>query len=303
MARRVLSWVAGVSGLGLLALLPLPVASGEPRDADLRQRPIDALLAEQDALLAEGADLQRRLRALTRAQEQRRQIVSRRLRALYKASLGGYARLLVAAETPLDLYRYRDGARRVLTRDLEELRALRAELARLQGEAAAHQGLQPREALLAAEVAQRRAQGAERATVGVARLRGQLPRPVLPGVTTAPFGRITSGATLELFRHGVGLSATIGAPVRVVAPGVVRYSGPVAGLGRGVIVEHERQLFTLYAPLADLAVSAGERLGGGTRLGRSAAGELFFQLQLGDLPLDPAPWFTDGEGDPPRRRR
>lgn len=295
MARRASLVVTGVAGLVLCTIAPVPVL-GQPRDAELRQRPFDALVLEQEVFQAEEADGQRRLRTLTRAQELRRHIVSRRLRALYRASVGGYTRLLVAAETPLDLYRYRDGARRVLSRDLEELKALQAELKALQAEAQERQQQAPRQAALSAEVAARRAQGAEHTASGVARLRGQLPRPVLPGVITAPYGRVPLAATLEVFRHGVGLAAAPGAVVRVVAPGVVRYSGPVAGLGRGVIVEHERRLLTLYAPLGDLSVAVGERLGAGTRLGRSAAAELYFQLQLGDLPLDPAPWF-EGRAD------
>ena len=75
-----------------------------------------------------------------------------------------------------------------------------------------------------------------------------------------------------------------------------RSTCPYCGVGCGVIIEHEPRLLTLYAPLSAIAVAAGDRLGGGTRLGLSVGDEVYLQLQVDGLPLDPVPWLSTLKG-------
>ncbi|MEV4614868.1 M23 family metallopeptidase [Kitasatospora sp. NPDC049258] len=113
----------------------------------------------------------------------------------------------------------------------------------------------------------------------------------------APAARWAAG------HRGVDLVASAGAPVRAAAPGVVVFSGPVAG--RPVVtVQHPGSgsppLRTTYLPVAGTApvgtsVSAGEVIGtladGG---GHCAAGCLHWGLLRGDRYLDPLALFGAG---------
>lgn len=273
---------------------PLPGDIEGTVSPDDSRRPLDAIEAERRITVAELADLERRMTALGTTRELRKERLRVRLRALYKLSQGGFGRLLLGVERPLEMYGWRDGARRVIARDVEELLALRDELRVLEQEQTrAAQGT-ARVATLLAEAARARAEGRDRDLLGLGALRGELPRPVSPGEVLTPYGREVVERGLELYHNGVELSAEPGASVRAVAAGQVRYTGEMAGLSTGVILEHPGGYLTVYGRLSRLLVVPGGRVAAGTVLGQAAAGRVYFQLTLGDLPLDPEPWLASG---------
>jgi murein DD-endopeptidase MepM/ murein hydrolase activator NlpD len=267
------------------------VGLGEPA-VDLDRRPIEAIDAERHLLLAEIGDIERRIRTLGETAQARKARLRGRLRALYKLLQGGWSRLALGGETPSELYHRRDGARRILGRDIEELLALRAELRDLDRERSALGGAMERAGRLEEAAARARGEAAARPLAGLGQRRGLLPRPVSPGEVLQTYGRLALSERLEVFHHGVELSAEPGGPVRAVAPGQVRYTGEVAGYGQGVIVEHEGGYLTLYARLGPPAVVVGDTVSAGTKLGAASLPKVYFQLALGDVPLDPERWFA-----------
>jgi murein DD-endopeptidase MepM/ murein hydrolase activator NlpD len=68
--------------------------------------------------------------------------------------------------------------------------------------------------------------------------------------------------------NGVDYHAPTGAPVGVVAPGVVTLAGWTAGGGRTVKVRHSNGYETEYLHLSSIAVRAGARVGQGDLVGR-----------------------------------
>lgn len=112
---------------------------------------------------------------------------------------------------------------------------------------------------------------------------------------TPPDGPYAAG-----FR-GAALAARPGQPVRAALGGQVSWSGampsPGGGPGRSyVVVDHGGGLRTTYADLDPRAVTGGQQVGAGTRLGDLAAEAPRFEwfARLGDDYIDPMsllePW-------------
>ena len=88
--------------------------------------------------------------------------------------------------------------------------------------------------------------------------------------------------------RGVGLEAAPGDPVNAALPGTVTFAGAVADVG-WVTVAHGGGLDTTYGPLDPRAVTAGQRVERGQRLGRlaDAAPHLHWGARLHGVYLDP----------------
>jgi len=94
--------------------------------------------------------------------------------------------------------------------------------------------------------------------------------------------------------RGVDIAAPLGTPVLAPAAGQVLFAGPVAGITWASIQVAPGVVVTL-GPLTALAVSAGQRVRAGTRMGRLApghAGALHLGLRIDNLPVDPLPWLA-----------
>jgi murein DD-endopeptidase MepM/ murein hydrolase activator NlpD len=72
---------------------------------------------------------------------------------------------------------------------------------------------------------------------------------------------------------------------------VVLATADLGGLGPTVMVDHGGGLITMYARLADYAVSTGQNLSRGEPLGRSGALGLLFRVYEGAAPKDPGPYI------------
>ena len=112
---------------------------------------------------------------------------------------------------------------------------------------------------------------------------------------TYPFASTADG--MRDPHHGVEFENEIGTPVHAAADGLVIFAGPddVAIFspwrdyyGNLVVIEHDNELFTLYAHLSRIDIEAGDIVTGGEKIGevgRSGAAigaHLHFEVRRGD---------------------
>lgn len=133
----------------------------------------------------------------------------------------------------------------------------------------------------------------ERAAVGQ-RVLGFAHAAPLSGEITSSFGWREHPVTgTESFHYGIDIAAEEGAEVRCFADGAVGVVGESTELGRYVTVSHDNGFTTLYAHLKRAAVSSGESVKLGQRLGEAgstgnATGpHLHFEIHDGEDYLDP----------------
>ena len=125
--------------------------------------------------------------------------------------------------------------------------------------------------------------------------------PVSPACVSSPFGPriLADRPKAGVFHSGIDLPAPAGATVRAVADGqVVAVRRRGAG-GLFVLVRHDG--FTgLYAHLGTVTqslaegrrkIAAGEKLGVVGRTGLSYGAHVYFQMEIGGQPVDPAPYL------------
>ena len=95
------------------------------------------------------------------------------------------------------------------------------------------------------------------------------------------------------FHAGVDLAAAPGTPVKVTAPGTVRFAGVAAGYGTSVVIEHGQGVESRYGHLQSIAVSHGQRVERGQLIGlsgntgRSTAPHLHYEVLVDGRPVDP----------------
>src|SRR5205823_14669624 len=162
-------------------------------------------------------DLDRRARALDQQSGERRERLKRRLRALYKLSNGGTLRLLFTS--PIadagQLAARHDGVRRILSRDLDELAAVRDEARQVDAEQARRQDALARAVAIAGELEQLGSPPAPPAR--------RLQRPV-PGPILHSFGGYRDRG-VEVARRGAELESQPAQTVRAAQAGRVAWVG------------------------------------------------------------------------------
>lgn len=103
------------------------------------------------------------------------------------------------------------------------------------------------------------------------------------------------------FHSGLDFVSAFGAPVLTTAPGVVSFAGVRAGYGKTVEVDHGRGFKTRYAHLSALAVSPGQRVAVGQRVGalgntgRSTGPHLHYEIWLNGRAVNPYRFIRAGE--------
>ncbi|HEV8510488.1 MAG TPA: peptidoglycan DD-metalloendopeptidase family protein, partial [Gemmatimonadales bacterium] len=113
-----------------------------------------------------------------------------------------------------------------------------------------------------------------------------------------PFGTTIGPNNTRIPRHGIGIKAAVGAPVRAVAPGTVSLAGPLGLYLTSVLLDHGGGYYTFYAYLNDASVRQGDRVIRGQVIGH-VGGEssdegphLHFEIRgQGGIALDPANWL------------
>ena len=120
-----------------------------------------------------------------------------------------------------------------------------------------------------------------------------------------PFGTTTGPNNTRIPRHGIGIRAPVGTPVRAVAAGTVSLAGPLGLYLTSVLIDHGGGYYTFYAYLNDATVHKGDRVIRGQVIGH-VGGEssdegphLHFEIRgQGGIALDPGNWLRS-----PRPRR
>src|SRR4029453_11889534 len=132
--------------------------------------------------------------------------------------------------------------------------------------------------------------------VPFATLRGRLVPPgSAPGVER--FGKAADEFGTETFRKGIELGAPAGSAGAAVADGVVRFAGWFRGYGKIVIVDHGNSYFTVLGHLDEIAVSVGDAVRQGDRLGSAgdtgslAGPRLYFEIRRAGQALYPEAWL------------
>ena len=115
------------------------------------------------------------------------------------------------------------------------------------------------------------------------------------GTVSSPFGRRESPWGRGTQHHtGLDIRAPVGTPVRVGAPGVILFAGrDSGGYGTTVVVDHGRNVKTLYGHLSGVYVRPGQRVERGAAIGavgntgRSTGVHLHYEVRVGNVPVDP----------------
>jgi len=89
---------------------------------------------------------------------------------------------------------------------------------------------------------------------------------------TSPFGnRRLFNKQLKSYHNGVDFRAPVGTPVFAANSGVVKIAENLFYSGNVVIVDHGNLIFTIYAHLSKIEVTAGQQIGKGQQLGLTGA--------------------------------
>ena len=162
-------------------------------------------------------------------------------------------------------------------------------------------------AIAALEAERRRAESARPAATRVASTiktsdYGRLDWPV-DGALVYTFGKAQTASNTTIRWDGVGITATVGTPVRAVAAGKVVNVGQLGTYGLTVIVDHGGGDYSIYGSLshADVrnqqAVTKGQQIGTVGISDPELGPHLHFEIRHGTdgrpLAVDPAKWLKD----------
>jgi murein DD-endopeptidase MepM/ murein hydrolase activator NlpD len=120
------------------------------------------------------------------------------------------------------------------------------------------------------------------------------------GAVNSEFGRRVSPWTgMSEFHGGIDIAATPGTPVKAPAAGRVVFAGASPGYGLTVIVEHARDVKTLFGHLRDTGVTVGQRVEPGQLIarsgesGRTTGPHLHYEVSVRGQPVDPRGYLWD----------
>ena len=118
------------------------------------------------------------------------------------------------------------------------------------------------------------------------------------GLIIYPFGTTIGPNNTRIPRHGIGIKAPVGTPVRAVASGTVSLAGPLGLYLTSVLIDHGGGYYTVYAYLNDATVHKGDRIIRGQVLGHVGGASsdegphLHFEIRgQGGIALDPGNWL------------
>jgi septal ring factor EnvC (AmiA/AmiB activator) len=127
----------------------------------------------------------------------------------------------------------------------------------------------------------------------------------IEGSIIYPFGTTTGPNNTRIPRHGIGIKAAVGTPVRSVAAGTVSLAGPLGLYLTSVLIDHGGGYYTFYGYLNDATVRPGDHVIRGQVIGHvggessDEGAHLHFEIRgQGGIALDPGNWLRA-----PRPRR
>ena len=276
-------------------------------ERDQHQTAAARAAADARATDVERAAAHERLERLRQADAMDEPLIAARLVSLYKQGRGGYARLLLGAETLQEMGR---AARTISTLVQQNAGRMTARLADIAAAAEQEEALTARlAALQAAEMAELDARTAAIAAIAdreaaaaaldqrrdttaqmLGALRGaEAPAPAAPAGSTpaAPFAafkgaldwpvvgpvatRFASGRRQAgTMGNGITISAPPGTPVVAVHAGVVTYAEPLAGFGTMVMLDHGGGFSSAYGLLRAISIRRDQRVSAGDQIGTVA---------------------------------
>ena len=123
---------------------------------------------------------------------------------------------------------------------------------------------------------------------------GRLIRPV-PGPLDSSFGpRVHPIYGTVRMHNGLDLDGAMGDPIVAAEAGTVILAGAKGGYGQTVMIDHGGGMVTLYAHQSKLAVSVGQKVAAGERIGSvgstgvSTGPHLHFEVRINGDPVNPA---------------
>jgi murein DD-endopeptidase MepM/ murein hydrolase activator NlpD len=123
---------------------------------------------------------------------------------------------------------------------------------------------------------------------------GRLIRPV-PGPLDSSFGpRVHPIHGTVRMHNGLDLDGATGEPIVAAGAGTVILAGTKGGYGQTVMIDHGGGMVTLYAHQSKLAVSVGQKVAAGERIGSvgstgvSTGPHLHFEVRINGDPVNPA---------------
>ena len=122
---------------------------------------------------------------------------------------------------------------------------------------------------------------------------GQLSWPV-QGQISSSFGmRVHPTFRTKMMHTGIDIRASRGTPVRAAGPGEVLYAGWLRGYGQIVIIDHGKNLSSVYAHLSSIsvgegsAVKKGQTIGSVGSTGTATGAHLHFEVRVNGDARDP----------------
>lgn len=200
--------------------------------------------------------------------------MKRRVRAMYKLSRASFPRLWIQPDERRNVAQWLGAARRITTRDLDELGLLHEEME-------------------VANAAQARLEAALEEKLAKLPRRRSLRAPLAETKIMAAYGRYKGPSRrVRLRRRGIELEATRGEEVYAPASGRVRYAGPISGLGQGIIVDH-RGYWSVLGHLSAIEYTVGDALAAGDLIGHAAGESIYLEVRaaIGSVgrAVDPTP--------------
>jgi septal ring factor EnvC (AmiA/AmiB activator) len=135
------------------------------------------------------------------------------------------------------------------------------------------------------------------AATSFAKQRGKLPRP-MQGRVIEQFGeRLIPEAGVTIMHKGIKIAPTGDGVVHTVAAGQVIFIDYINGTGNIIIVQHDKEYYTVYANLDEFVVSISETLQKNAPIGRidvdlkENSSYLYFEIRRHEDALNPQQWL------------
>ena len=102
------------------------------------------------------------------------------------------------------------------------------------------------------------------------------------------------------FRSGIDIKADPGEPIRAVYSGKVLYSSWFKGYGNMIIIDHEKNYYTVYAHVEEAfkakgdVVESGEVIATVGDTGSMTGAKLYFEVRHHGKPVNPLEWLKNG---------
>jgi len=140
----------------------------------------------------------------------------------------------------------------------------------------------------------------EDVTVPITAFKGSLPWPVSGRIRVAFGRRKHPKFDTYTVENGIEIEAAEGTPVAAVHEGTVVFADRFRGYGLMVVLDHGGKHHSLYAHLAELRVSPGQRIATGDVLGTVGTGlegpGLYFEVRFLGRSEDPVEWLARAAG-------